>query len=303
MTWEIRLIDTYFTVCRFRDIILYHSERMSNHKNPSFTDEEVMTIYLFCTMDDLKLHTKREIYDYAHRHLRSWFPELPGYAAFVSRVNRLNNVFGVLSDHVARLINEQKPELYAGTREFIVDSLPVMLAKSHRAKTAKVAVNIADLGYCATKDIVYHGFKFHASGMMGAENVLPSLHNAAVTPASTHDNTGFKEELVRNSVNSTVYADSAYADQAAAPELSKKYNVTVCAIQKRKKGQKELFYDQKCQNAGVSRIRQPIEGYFGWLIERTDIQNASKCRSDKGALLHVFGKIAASLVFLLISNS
>ena len=303
MTWEMRLIKTYFTVCRFSDLILYHGERMSNHKNPSFTDEEVMTVYLFCTMDDLKLHTKREIYNYADRHLRSWFPELPGYVAFVGRLNRLNNVFGVLSDHIAVLINEQRPELYAGTREFIVDSLPVMLAKNQRAKTAKVALNIANSGYCATKDTVYHGFKFHASGLMAADSILPFLHNAALTPASVHDNTGFKEELARNSINAVIYADSAYVDRAGAPELSEKYNVTVCPIQKRKKGQKELFYYQKCQNTAVSRIRQPIEGYFGWLIERTDIQNASKCRSEKGALLHIFGKIAASLVFLLIFNS
>lgn len=70
-----------------------------------------------------------------------------------------------------------------------------------------------------------------------------------------------------------------------------------------KRGKKALFYDQTCQNTAISRVRQPIEGYFNWLIEHTDIQNASKCRSLKGVLTHIYAKIAASLMFLLIFNS
>jgi len=46
----------------------------------------------------------------------------------------------------------------------------------------------------------------------------------------------------------------------------------------------------------VSVIRQPIESLFNWLIEKTDIQRASKVRSTKGLLVHVFGKIAAAFL-------
>jgi len=35
---------------------------------------------------------------------------------------------------------------------------------------------------------------------------------------------------------------------------------------------------------------------FNWLIEKTDIQTASKVRSTKGLLVHVFGKIAAAFI-------
>ncbi len=31
----------------------------------------------------------------------------------------------------------------------------------------------------------------------------------------------------------------------------------------------------------VSKVRQPIEGFFNWLIEKTDFQRASKVRSTK----------------------
>jgi hypothetical protein len=48
----------------------------------------------------------------------------------------------------------------------------------------------------------------------------------------------------------------------------------------------------------VSKVRQPIESLFNWLIVKTDIQKASKVRSSKGLLIHIFGKIAADLINL-----
>jgi hypothetical protein len=39
-------------------------------------------------------------------------------------------------------------------------------------------------------------------------------------------------------------------------------------------------------------IRQPIESLFNWIIDKTDIQNASKVRSSKGLLVH--GKIISA---------
>jgi len=52
----------------------------------------------------------------------------------------------------------------------------------------------------------------------------------------------------------------------------------------------------------VSRVRQPIESLFNWIIEKTDIQRASKVRSSKGLLVHVFGRIAAAFIFLIFNS-
>ncbi|MBW6492405.1 MAG: transposase [Lentimicrobium sp.] len=49
----------------------------------------------------------------------------------------------------------------------------------------------------------------------------------------------------------------------------------------------------------VSTIRQPIEAFFNWLIEKTDFQRASKTRSTAGLLVHVFGKISAAFISLI----
>ncbi|NMC39558.1 MAG: transposase, partial [Bacteroidales bacterium] len=52
----------------------------------------------------------------------------------------------------------------------------------------------------------------------------------------------------------------------------------------------------------VSKIRQPIEALFNWLIDKTDIQRASKVRSTKGLIVHIFGRIAAAYIFLIFNS-
>tara|TARA_R110002049_G_scaffold122465_2_gene277292 strand:- start:2553 stop:2753 length:201 start_codon:yes stop_codon:yes gene_type:complete len=45
-----------------------------------------------------------------------------------------------------------------------------------------------------------------------------------------------------------------------------------------------------------SKIRQPIEALFSWLIEKSDIQKASKVRAAKGLTLHAYGRPAAAFI-------
>ena len=65
-------------------------------------------------------------------------------------------------------------------------------------------------------------------------------------------------------------------------------------IKQRIKAADDLF------STAVSRIRQPIEALFNWLIEKADIQKASKVRSTKGLLVHAFGRLAAAYITLAI---
>lgn len=52
----------------------------------------------------------------------------------------------------------------------------------------------------------------------------------------------------------------------------------------------------------VSKIPQPIEALFNWLIEKTDIQRGSKVRSAKGLIVYAFGRIAAAYIFLIFKS-
>lgn len=53
------------------------------------------------------------------------------------------------------------------------------------------------------------------------------------------------------------------------------------------------FAYEKLYSKAVSAIRQPIESFFNWTNEKTQIQNASKVRSFQGLVAHIFGKLVA----------
>ncbi|WP_411274959.1 hypothetical protein [Daejeonella sp.] len=64
-------------------------------------------------------------------------------------------------------------------------------------------------------------------------------------------------------------------------------------IKHRNKAADDLF------SVAVSKVRQPIESIFNWIIEKTDIQRASKVRSTNGLFVHTFGKIATAFIYLI----
>lgn len=302
MDWETKLVATYMLICDYSWIFDVYNQRLSNN-TPKFTDEEVATIYLFCTMDDLKLQTKKSIHAYADRHLRSWFPWLPKYEAFSGRVNQLSECFRHLTAAVNSGLLSKHVDFKQGRPEFSGDSMPIFMAKGVRSFDARVATEIANAGYCATKKVHYHGFKLHNLNLVSSSSDLPHPVVSTLSPASAHDYEVFRNELIHQVRGSKCYLDSAYFDEKNKAFFQEQYDVTICAIAKRKRGQKVLFADQKLLNAAFSRLRQPIESFFNWLIELTGIQNASKTRATKGVLSHIYGKVAAASVFLAIFNS
>ena len=61
--WQDQLIALYLFVCQHYQTTLWaFAQRFSNNNQPSFTDEELMTIYLFGTLK--RHHGLRAIYDY-----------------------------------------------------------------------------------------------------------------------------------------------------------------------------------------------------------------------------------------------
>ena len=65
-------------------------------------------------------------------------------------------------------------------------------------------------------------------------------------------------------------------------------------IKQRIKAANDLF------STAVSKVRQPIEAIFNWLIEKADIQKTSKVRSTKGLMIHACGQLAAAFITLAI---
>ena len=107
-------------------------------------------------------------------------------------------------------------------------------------------------------------------------------------------------EILPRLKNRVIFADKAYLNDDLNQRLQKKHNTQIYTPIKLIKGETEEIRQfkraaDKLFSTAVSRIRQPIESLFNWLIQKTDIQRASKVRSNNGLIVHVFGKIAAAI--------
>ena len=179
----------------------------------------------------------------------------------------------------------------------VVDSMPIILAMAGRADSAKVAREVANKGKCASKGFYYHGVKLHHLGLCNPYK-MPLPQCLMLSAASENDNIFFKEQMAPKFSNLRVYGDRIYHDEAGMAELKQLYNIQVMPCQKRKKGQQYLKADQKYFSTLVSQIRQPVESFFNWINEKTGIQIASKVRSLKGLLKHIYAKLTAGLLIL-----
>jgi hypothetical protein len=95
-----------------------------------------------------------------------------------------------------------------------------------------------------------------------------------------------------------IFADKIYANKAFEQWLFENNNLQILTPVKKKKGQKVLKFIDQMYSRAVSQVRQPIESFFNWIIEKVGIQNASKIRSEKGLLVHVYGRFAAALMIM-----
>ena len=294
--WKDKLVKIYDYVCqKFEESLRYDCLRYSNNSNPEFTDQEIMTIYLF-VMHHQRLFNTKDIHRYTKDHLMSWFPNLNSYQAFN---NRLNNLCAVIRKLAEQLIDEFKPIDCSDTQS-LLDSMPIILCSGKRQ--ARVATEITDKGYCSTKGMYYYGVKLHALGFR-RDGKLPYPEQIIISKASENDLTIYKENWSELE-NRTFFGDKIYQNEEFFKAVKLNYKSEMLtpikyskgvpdAIKKFNKAADELY------SKAVSTIRQPIEGFFNWLIQKSDIQNASKVRSTKGLSLHLGGRLAAAFIGLI----
>jgi len=289
MTWKENLIKLYFYICEDRDIQRHLATlRMSNNQQQIFTDEEVMTVYVFGIVSG---RTKvRHIYDYTRNHLPDWFPQLPSYQAFDHRLNQLSACFEVLVYSVSGYAL-----LQYSSNEQIIDSLPIVVSGSNNY-SACVAPQLCNKGYCASKSMYYYGLRLHVTALVRPCH-MPLPAASWITGAEENDLTAARP-LFEQLSNCKVYADKIYRDQPMNARMQTSQNATIITPVKKKVGQQLVDAAATLLSAAVSRVRQPIESLFSWMIEKTQIQYAQRVRSEKGLLVHVWGKFAAALFLL-----
>ena len=290
---ENQLIQLYLLVCHVYDT---QSEtcfqRLSNNSKPQFTDQELVTIYLFGHLQGV--FEKKAIHKLIDDYWRHFFPTLPAYQTFVARLNQLEPTFQTIGGYWQKMLAENfEPEI-----DRIIDSMPVMLAVGGHAYAARVARDAADVGYCASKRIYFHGVRLHTIAQRRFERI-PLPAQIWLREGSCDDLRSVREQEIYLP-GSSLIGDKAFPDPTFQ-QMLKEQQTTLYAPRKKPKG-KELSRTEKYYNRLVSKLRQPIESFFNWLIEKTNIQRAGTVRSTEGLMVHCFGKLTFAM-FLLVFNS
>ena len=113
------LIEIYLFVCQAYDTSSETCyQRLSNNREPEFSDQELITIWFFAHLEGC--FEKKKMHTLIRKYWRGWLPCLPSYQTFVLRLNRLEPTFqtfgAVLSGALAA---RRAPEF-----DHLVDSLP-----------------------------------------------------------------------------------------------------------------------------------------------------------------------------------
>lgn len=287
---ENQLIHLYLFVCQLHDNCKHTCfQRLSNNSKPVFTDQELLTIWFFAHLSGC--FEKKQMHVFIRHYWSDWFPNLPAYQTFVHRLNQLEPTFQTVGSILSRSFAAAcPPEI-----DRIVDSLPVMLAAAGHSYTARVARDIANVGYCAAKKTRFHGVRLHVIASRRAARLpLPNL--IWLCEASHHDSKAFLEQQVKLPP-AELFGDLAYPTPNIVRQLKEQGSRLIAPV-KKPKGSK-LSGDQQYYNRLVRTFRQPIESLFNWIIEKTQIQRAGKVRSSQALLTHCWGKLAVAY-FLLV---
>lgn len=289
---EIQLIQLYLLVCHVYDTQPETCfQRWSNNSRPVFTDQELVTIYLFGHLQGR--FEKKAIHKLINDYWREFFPHFPAYQTFVARLNQLDQTFQTLGGYLKQQLTESsEPEV-----DRLIDSLPVMLAQGGHAYAAKVAREVANRGYCASKKTYFHGVRLHTIARRRSGS-LPLPQHIWLREGSCHDLQSVREEGI-HLPHSSLIGDKAYPDPTFQEMLTAQE--TMLYTPKKKPQGQDLSATEKYHNRLVSKLRQPIESFFKWLIDKTEIQRAGTVRSTEGLMIHCWGKLTVA-AYLLVFN-
>ena len=288
MTKETHLIALYCAVCDYYNkALVSQAQRCSNNFCPQFTDEECIATYIW-GIYNRKFEVKA-CYEFIKEYYGEWFPNLPSYQAYNNRICFLADAFKALASILLCGLG-----LDPTHSDFVNDSIPIVVAGGKRSGKANAASELCSKGYCASKDMWYYGVKLHTFAQCNYK-AMPTPALMVVSKASEHDLPVAKETL-DDVMNIRLFGDTAFADKQWQESMLSENNVEILTPIKRKKRHKMLSFWDGIYSSAISSVKQAIESFNNWIIEKTNIQRAAKVRSAAGLTAFIFARIAC--VFL-----
>ena len=128
---------------------------------------------------------------------------MPSNQAYNKRVCHLADAFKALADILLAGLG-----MDASHADFVMDSMPIVVAGSARSGSAKAASELCNKGYCASKGMYYYGVKLHIVAQCN-HKAKPTPAGMIVSKASVHD-LNIAREMLEDARNIRVFCDTAF---------------------------------------------------------------------------------------------
>ena len=282
---DVRIITAY---CIIEDTL--HKLGHKSHPLASVTDAEVLLVAVVASMYFYNNH-ERTLFVMYHMHHMHYLSKPLSTSRFSRRVHTLAQWLEYITDLVG--------QLFAQGAAFIIDSLPVPVCQTVRARRCRKLNGERSLpyfGWCSSKRWHFFGWRLHLICTPGGVPVRFQM-----LPASFHDLTPIYELTFGLPKGAHVYADKGYISamvrRTLRPTVRRgrdRYSRDgVHLIAAHKESMQSNTFEEWC---GLRRYRHTIESANSQLV-RMGIQSLH-ARTDQGFAI----KVLASLLALACIN-
>lgn len=257
-----------------------HGVRQRGFK-PQLSDVEALTIAI--VGEYLSLGDDKAIFEYFYKHYRAWFPALSDRTLLVRQWANLWQVEQEIWQVLVRRSGADQSAIQ------IIDTVPVPICKIKRYKQRHIFCDDLllepEVGYCASKDWYYFGFK---GGIRIADNGM--IVHAPLLTARPHDSQHTDALLAGIPAGAFALADKAFLDEDRQTTLKEDYDLWLLTPL-RTGMQPTPFVLPKI----LKGLRQLVETVNGQLVERFKVQEI-RVRKGWTLLSKWFRKILAHTV-------
>jgi Transposase DDE domain len=244
-------------------------------RNPKFSDTELIALSI--TSETLSIDSENLLFIKLNTEYKKQFPNLINRSKY--NIRRRNLFLKI--EEVRKMIAEK---ITTSENIFIIDSMPLEVAKLARANRAKICrddfESSPDKGFCASQNTYFYGYKLH--GLCSINGVFTSYD---LTKASVHD-IHYLNDVREQIKNAYVLGDKGYLSEEIQIDLFHSENIILeTPLRSNQKNYKKQPYI-------LRKSRKRIETLFSQLCDQFMIQR-NYAKSFSGFRTRIISKISA----------
>ena len=254
---------------------------------PRFSDVEALTLAI--VGEYLGIKRDKAMYEYFVKHYSQWFPQLPKRTQLVRQWSNLWQVEQAIWQALVKRHGADQC-IYQ-----IIDTIPIPVCALRRYKGRHIFPDDdllleADVGYCASKDWHYFGFK---GGIRISANGM--IVHAPLLAARPHDSQHTEALLAGMPATAIGLGDSGFLDEEEQQRWLDTYDVPLLTPLRRNMQPNAFLLP-----TALKPLRQLIETVYSQFVERFNVQ-ALRVRKAWTLSAKWYRKVLAHTVFVALN--